>query len=134
MAIPTRILIALVLSAMSLLPIGCSKKEAESDPETLRIKGELYDIYDMYTMFTKNNGRPPKQASDLLAKNAEIVHPEGVRALKSGGYVVVWGVSGNDSGTVLAYQKDAPKQGGWVIMADGKPPQQMSADELKGKI
>jgi hypothetical protein len=37
----------------------------------------------------------------------------GIRTLKKGDYTVVWAASGGkDPGAVLAYEKDAPKQGG----------------------
>jgi hypothetical protein len=133
MALATRIPIVLVLSAVSVLPLACGKKDVEGDADTLRRKSELEDIGDMYAMYAKRNQRPPKQLSDLLQKNAEVLNPAGVRALKSGDYIVVWGVSSKDSGAVLAYEKAAPTQGGLVLTADGKV-QTMSADELKGKI
>jgi hypothetical protein len=57
----------------------------------------------------------------------------GFQALQSGQYVAVWGVTADDSRTVLAYQKDATKQGGAVLMADGSV-KNMSADELQAAL
>ncbi|HTK78257.1 MAG TPA: hypothetical protein VL371_23550, partial [Gemmataceae bacterium] len=63
----------------------------------------------------------------------EVMHGLALRALNSGKYVGVWGVSGKDSSTVLAYAKDAPAQGGAVLMADGSV-KNMSAEEAQAAI
>jgi hypothetical protein len=68
--------------------------------------------------------------SDLASRQYEGIYPGAVHSLKQGKYVVVWGVKDKDSGTVLAYEKDAPTKGGAVLMADGTV-REMTADELK---
>jgi hypothetical protein len=118
-----------VLLTIPLLALGCGKKAVE--PETQRRNSELAEIYDSYTMYAKKNQRPPKQVSDL--KDYEGINPIGIQALKDGRYVAVWGVSSRDAGTVLAYEKDAPKQGGAVLMASGDI-KNMSADELQAAL
>ena len=130
MIFPTRVQVLLILSV---LVVGCSGKPTEGDPDTLHREADLREIYDMYTMYAKRNERPPTQASDLLRKNAEILYSSGVPALKSGNYVVVWGLSDRNSGTVLAYEKDALAKGGVVLMGDGTV-KQMSADDLKAVL
>lgn len=81
-------------------------------------------------MYVKINQAPPKQFSDIDQKPYSEASSLAFNGVKEGKYVVVWGVSGKDSGTVLAYEKDAPTQGGMVLMADGTI-KKMSADELK---
>jgi len=110
--------------------VGCGKKV--QDPETARRNEELGEIYDSYQDFTKRKQRPPKHLSDFMQKDLEAINSLGMKALKDGRYVAVWGVdiNGKDAGAVLAYEKDAPKQGGAVLMADGIV-KNMSADELQ---
>ncbi len=83
----------------------------------------------MYAHFIKSQQKAPSQLSDLAKRQYEGIYPGAVAALKQGKYVVVWGVNSKDSGTVLAYEKDAPTKGGAVLMADGTV-KDMTADEL----
>ena len=123
--------ILFVFFAVPVLAVGCSgKKAAEGDVQ--RRDSELSEVYEMFATFTKHNQRPPKQLSDLNSKEFQGIYPVGLKALRDGQYVAVWGVdvNGKDSGTVLAYEKDAPKQGGAVLMANGNV-KTMSADDLQ---
>jgi hypothetical protein len=121
----------LVLLAIALLALGCGKNKVDPDPEGTHRKAELGEIHEMYTMHNKNHQRPPRQLSDL--KQYQTICPMGFRGLQDGKYVAVWGVSSKDARTVLAYQKDAPRQGGAVLMADGTI-KNLSADELQGAL
>src|SRR5262249_31689057 len=116
------------------LVLGCGKKGPDEDPETARRKQELNDVFELYRGYTKRHeGQPPKQLADLTRNEDEMAYPLGARLLREGAIVAVWGVSGNDAGTVLAYPKSAPTEGGFVLMADGSVTQ-LSADELKSKL
>ncbi len=85
-------------------------------------------------MYVKTNQQPPMKLSrPSTRKTYSGLHPTAFNAVKEGKYVVVWGVSGKDSGTVLAYEKAAPEKGGAVLMADGTI-KTMTADELKAAI
>ena len=134
MSLTRKTSILLALAAFLLLAPGC-KKQGATDPEVLRREGELKDIHELYAQYIKNNQRPPQQASDLTGKAGEVISPAGVRALKSGNYEVVWGVDVNSapSGTVLAYEKDAPSKGGAGLTTDNKV-RTLSADELKSAL
>ncbi len=96
--------------------IGCSKSDNSTVPPE---KAELGQIHEIYKLFIKSNQRPPKDFADLNQKAYSEVNPMAFNGIKDGKYVVVWGVSDNSSGTVLAYEKDAPEKGGNVLMADG---------------
>lgn len=122
-----------VLLVLPVLASGCGKKV--EDPETMRLNGELGEIYESYRDYAKRNQRPPKQMSELNQKDYQAIYPLGLNALKDGRYVAVWGVdvSGKGSGAVLAYEKDAPKQGGAVVLANGTV-KKMSADELQAAL
>jgi hypothetical protein len=125
-----KVTVRLAITIVVLAAVGCGKgvntmSVADSDKE------ELIDVYETYSEYLKSNQKPPKQLSDL--KKYEAIHALALRVLRDGKYVVAWGVNGKDSGTILAYPKDAPTQGGQVLMADGTI-KNMSADELKSQV
>jgi hypothetical protein len=117
------------------LELGCGSRNQTGDPETMRKQSEMGEIYDSYRMFSKTNQRPPKQISELMQKQYQVAYSVGLTALKNGQYVAVWGVDvyGKDGGTVLAYEKNADKEGGAVLMANGTI-KQMTADELQAAL
>jgi hypothetical protein len=131
MSLDRKTSILLALLAGSLLAAGCGGTRSVADAEAQRRKSEFAEIYDMYMSVMKQNGRPPKQLTDFKAFAQ--ISPVGYKALQDGQYVAVWGVSDKGSNTVLAYEKDAPKQGGAVLMADGNV-KSMSADELQAAL
>jgi hypothetical protein len=115
--------------AGSFLAAGCSKPAPDADPE----KANLNDLYDLYLTYLKQNQKAPKQLSDFTKPQYETISPGAIEGLKSGKYVFMWGVNDKSSGTVLAYTKDAPAQGGPVLMADGTV-KTMSAEELTAAL
>jgi hypothetical protein len=119
----------LVLALVPVLVSGCGKK----DPQVQQQNSQLKDIYEMHKQFVKNEGKPPGALADLANPQNAPLYPGTAQALKDGKYVVVWGVSAKDSGTVLAYEKDAPHNGGSVLMADGSI-KTMSAEDLKAAV
>ena len=124
--------LTLFFAIMPILNLGCGGRDkAGGDPEMQRRKSELEQIHTIYMMYLKNNQRPPTKLSDLNQKQFQEVYPAGFQALQKGEYIAVWGVDiNNDSGAVLAYEKDAPKKGGAVILADGTF-KNMSAEEVQ---
>jgi hypothetical protein len=120
----------LVFVAVPVLAVGC-KGQPPIDPEIQLQKSELSEIHDIYKQYLKNYGRPPKQLSDLDKLPSLKASPGGLQAFQKGQYIVVWGVDiDKEAGMVLAYEKDAPKQGGVVLLADGSV-RKMSAEEFK---
>lgn len=119
----------LIVAILSILVSGCGK----GDPKNQAGTEELTQLHDMYMAYVKRNEQPPREFADINQKTYEMPYPEAFRAVKSGKYVVLWGVSGKDSGKVLAYDKEAPDNGGLVVMADGTV-KTMTADELKAAI
>ncbi len=111
--------------------IGCGGGgPAAGDPAAAQRKQELTEIHEMYVHFLKSQRAAPKQLSDLTKKTYEGSHPMGVETLKKGKYIFVFGVEDQNSGTLLAYEKDAPTNGGAVLMADGTV-KFVNADEFK---
>jgi hypothetical protein len=94
-------------------------------------EAKLQGVFDMYRHFIKSHeGKPPHKLSDLANPGYEGISPHAVADLKKGNILVVWDVQAKDAGTVLAYEKQVPTQGGAVLMADGTV-RQMTADEFK---
>src|SRR5947208_3299465 len=117
----------LSFTVLSVLMVGCGGGPPAAPPQKHMVLGQ---IHDMYLHYLRNHQKGPSQLSDLSKKQYEGVYPRGVAALKQGSYVMVWGVNSKDSGTVLAYEKDAPTKGGAVLMADGTV-KDMTAEEFK---
>jgi hypothetical protein len=127
---------ALTLLALATLPaliLGCGANPTGDQAEAARRRSELGELYEIYAHWSKEHGRPPRQAADVNPRQYEVLNPAGVRALRSGDYVVVWGAASTDVGTVLAYEKDAAERGGFVLLADGSV-RNRSADELKAAL
>jgi hypothetical protein len=133
MSTSKRIPVLFLVVTTPLLAVGCgSSNKGEGDPETARKKYDLEQIHEAISMYVKSNQRPPKQVADL--KKFERMLPAGSRLVEKGDYVVVWGVAtGGSPETVLAYEKDAPKKGGMVLMADGSV-KIMTTDELQAAL
>ena len=127
---PAKTALGILLIVGAVWTTGCSNKtavRAVGDQE----KDELTDIYECYTEYVKNHQRSPQQLSDF--KKYDAIHPLGTRVLREGKYIAVWGVAGKDAGVVIAYAKDAPTQGGLVVMADGSI-KTLSADQIQAAI
>jgi hypothetical protein len=118
--------VLLVFTVLPVLATGCGGSRTTVSPQHT-ILNQIHEIYGLYI---KRHNKAPSQMSDLAKTEYEGSHPGAVTALKKGTYEVVWGVNSKDSGTVLAYEKDASTKGGAVLMADGTI-KNMTADELK---
>lgn len=115
---------------MLLAIAGCSSAIKEI-PETKRT--DLMQLSELYENYSKVNQKPPAKLADLANPTYEHQFAAPVRALKNKEYLVVWGTPMGDGATVLAYEKDAPQSGGWVLFADGQV-KQMSAADLGQKV
>lgn len=115
MSLSTPTSILSLLSFVAVLVVGCGKPD--SDPNVDPEKKELGAIYGLYRQYLKINQRPPEQLSDLQRFKA--TDPTGMQKVKDGRYVVVWGIKDTKAETILAYEKDAPTNGGWAVMANG---------------
>ncbi|MBO0697639.1 MAG: hypothetical protein J2P46_04540 [Zavarzinella sp.] len=84
---------------------------------------------------TQPDGRGPAKLADL--KGAQTVFPHGYQAVKSGDVVVLWGAgvkgegeAAGKGGEVVAYEKDAPANGGYVLLTSGEV-KKLSASEFQ---
>jgi hypothetical protein len=122
----------LITAAWGLLAVlGCSASSPgqRPGPEALRAIGDAY---------RKQQGAGPTRPArldDLAPYLREA--PAALEALKSGDVVFLYGASlrdvveGDASATVIAYEKDAPTRGGWVVMADGLTVQEMTPEQFR---
>lgn len=97
----------------------------------------LNDVGEAYRFHSLQKNKPPGKLADLVA--FEQAGPNGVAAVKSGEIVVLWGATLTDlseepgkvkSDQVLAYPKQAPEQGGSVLLLD-RTVKKMTAEEFK---
>jgi hypothetical protein len=92
----------------------------------------LQDVADLLRASTQPNGQGPGKLADL--GRAQEVYPRGYEAIKSGEVVVNWGVGMKGEGEmgkggdVVAYEKDAPTAGGYVLLSGGEIKHMSAAD------
>jgi len=121
-----RMLLIGVFAGVVCLFAGCGEKQAAAIPDEKQTA--LEDVYNLIRIRIDADKSAPKKAEDL--RPYENAYPRGYAVVKSGEVVVNWGVGPADSSAVLAYQKEVPSSGGWVLLQNGKV-QQMTADEFK---
>ncbi len=120
----------LVLFTLCLL--SSCKGNTEGSVETSRRTVELEEVWQLYNTYLSEKNRPPTSIRDL--QHLEPAYAVGYQALLQGQCVAYWNVNPKDrpnaGETILAYEKDAPKQGGYVLLLDGKV-KSMTAEEFK---
>lgn len=119
----------LLLLLIGLLP-ACGSNPA-NDPDATG-RQELEDIGQAYRQYLHEKKRAPSGPRDLRSYEPGFATLS--QALQSGQYVVVWkanpALTPDAKGTVLAYHKSVPEQGGLVLMLDGQV-HRLSAEEFK---
>jgi hypothetical protein len=111
--------------------VGCTsraKQEAAAAEFT-----QLQEVGDLLHAATGANGRAPAKLTDV--DRFKSMFPRGYDAVKSGEIVVLWGAALQGEGdagkdeTVVAYEKDVPASGGFVLLSAGTV-KKMSASEF----
>jgi hypothetical protein len=90
----------------------------------------MEDVKAMLTFAAENKIKAPTRPAELepVAPAAPLAEP----AIRDGSVVYVWGATLSPGSTaVLAYEKKAEAEGGWVLLQDGTV-KQMTADEFRG--
>ncbi len=121
-----------LLPLVAFATLGCSSTPPTGGDAVASRTDELHDVAGLLRMSSGPGGKGPTKVQDLA--KFENGHPAGYAAVKSGDIVVVWGVmmgGEGDAGTeeVVAYEKQAPTDGGMVLLMNGKV-KQMSAAEF----
>lgn len=105
---------------------GCSSSNRTSfDPTG---KHKMAEIGQMLITLKESNSPPPSSLDDF--GRVEPMVPLSAAELRSGEIVFFWGKGLSSATKVLAHEKKAATEGGWVLMTDGSV-KQMSADEFK---
>lgn len=126
--------IALVLS-IGLLS-GCGTQGTSGPPPEnsdhldQAILSEVGEMLRLYKADTK--GKAATGAANLAKYEPGL--PSGYAGVKSGSIVVFWGSPLAEEGTsdkIIAYAKQAPGAGGYVLMQDGITVKRMTAEEFK---
>jgi hypothetical protein len=110
---------------------GCGPEQRPSSTAggTPPAKDMLMDLADLLRSVATDKRLPPARPADVAAFDGP--YPAASAGLVNGEIVYVWGAGlGGDATKVLAWEKKADKEGGWVLMQDGTV-KQMTADELK---
>lgn len=106
---------------------GCSSpkevKVSEEDSEQARRKLALKEVFSIYDALSRDKMMPVAKFEDVPVETGA-GYPFGYQAMQDGNILVYWGLdiinkTGSDD-PVLAYEKDAPVQGGYVMLASGK--------------
>lgn len=121
----------IILAASLMLNAACGHGPPASVAADDVGKTTLAEIFEMYSGYALQHKKPPAQLTDLKA--FQIPYPRGYSELSSGNFVVRFGTPLEPAGKVLAYPKDAQRQGGAVLFNDGTV-KSMSADELRAAI
>jgi hypothetical protein len=110
----------MLLVVGSSLVAGCGGPEGErAAPEY----GLLREVNDLLHASAGALGRPPAKLDDLSRHKG--TYPRGYEALQSGAVVVLWGAALQGEGevgkgeAVVAYEKAAPSDGGYVLWSAG---------------
>jgi hypothetical protein len=124
---------ALVACCLILLPAGCTKRPPAS--EAMPSHSLLNDVSEMLQAASGVLGRPAANLNDLNGAPRD-THTRGYNAVKSGDVVVLWGARLQGEGdvgkneTVVAYEKNVPTSGGFVLLSAGTV-KHMTPDEFK---
>lgn len=116
--------VAAVLAAAA----GCGAAGAPAAP-TVTGKELMEDVRQMLTFAAENRIKTPTRPAEL--EPVEPVAPLAGTAIRDGSVVYAWGSSLAPGGkSVVAYEKKAETEGGWVLLQDGAV-REMTADEFR---
>jgi len=118
----------LLLACLFAAGCGGAKPADEGDPTVRNARQILGGLSEIYTFAQTTNKRPPAKLQDIekFSRAEAFTYP----ALARGEVVVFWGANIGSGSAILAYEKNAPLQGGWVLLQDHTL-KQMSAEEFK---
>jgi hypothetical protein len=123
----SRVLFAILAVAVGSLT-GCTRSDSAVPIDTGG-KAALEDLGQMLKSIAEEGRKPPAKLTEL--ETFEPMIPVAGPALRSGEIVYIWGAAYAASGTqVVAYEKKAPAEGGFVLVQDGTV-KSMSASEFQ---
>lgn len=129
-----RVGLALLLGSAAGLAAGCGSRRGEVSPETgaqIAQQNSMAELGELLRLRKADTGTPPAKAADFA--RYEMGFPEGYRKVKAGDVVLFFGapIVDGDTSHVLAYEKQTPESGGYVLMSDATTVKKMSPEEFK---
>jgi hypothetical protein len=129
--------IALPIVAALFLSVGCSRTPPSPITGAPGIALDLQETAELIRASSAK--RIPARTSDLQVGRTG--HPAAYEKVASGEIVVVWGAKMPDEGAIesgtaptaiIAYEKKAPTEGGYVLRQNGKV-EPLTADQFKAE-
>src|SRR5262249_49868303 len=112
-------------------PGGCGGGGAAKSLSDSTGEDKLEGICEKLKVVRDDNSKPPAKLAEL--ERGEPLLPLSAAALRNGDIVYIWGAGlstdGKASSTLIAHERTAQSEGGWVLMGDGQV-KQMSATEF----
>jgi hypothetical protein len=111
----------LVLAVVFVLLVSRPSRPGEEIPPMV---GDLQQVNDLLHVAAGETGRVP-DTFDGLGGRANSLYPRGYEAVQSGEIVVLWGAPLQGEGevgkneAVVAYEKNVPTEGGYVLFSAG---------------
>jgi hypothetical protein len=125
---------ALAIGSAMGLANGCGASGGAASPEVKveRFRETVFEeVGQMLRIREKDASRPPSSINDLA--KYERGFPAGFRQVENGEVVLLLGapVIEGSAEAVIAYEKNTPASGGYVLMQDGTTIKKMSSDEFR---
>jgi hypothetical protein len=117
-----------LLAGLALLAAGCGTAEPPKGTGTPSDKDGLDDLAVLLKEFAEQKKRPPAKAADV--EPVEPLHQAAYVGLVRGDVVYAWGAGLTGGSAVVAHEKQAETEGGWVLLQDGTV-RAMTADEFR---
>ena len=119
------ITVAVLVAAATAVGCGGSGELQTADQE----KAALEDLAQFLKNLPAEGKKPPARMAEF--EPLEPMAPMASESLRNGKMVYLWGAGLADGGTaVVAYEKRAETESGWVLLQDGSV-KQMTAAEFK---
>jgi len=107
---------------------GCGGSTDTTNAHDMSNKDRLNELSELWSLAQVDLNHPPAQLQELARYNR--AGGFAYRAVADGELVVYWGASLGKGDAVLAYEKNAPTAGGWVLLQD-RSVKQLSAQEFQ---
>ncbi len=123
-------LMFLVVLIPALVLEGCSSQQEFNVTETDVIA--LRELGSIYANAARKSKRAPRSVKELGITRR--LRPDTAAMIESGELIVQWGapvLPEGEASAVLAFIKQVPEEGGYVLLQDGTTVKRMTADEFK---
>jgi hypothetical protein len=117
-----------VLVVALFVPVGCSTRPATETGVAAEAPGRIREVYDLLVLHEEQKKHPAHAVQDL--RPYENAYPGGYALVHDGKVSVCWGAPATGAESILAFEKQAPAEGGWVVFQGGAI-KRLTADEFR---